>query len=202
MNALYQSYAYVFNKSNKYFYRLLDTLTTVLARFHFKLYNIQLGKGCRFYGFPKITTREGGSMTIGNNCRFRSRSTSNLIGINHRCLIATLSPSARIVIGNDCGFSGTVVSAEKYVKIGNNVLCGANSIIIDTDYHSNDGRSGRPKAITIEDNVWLGVNCLVMKGVHIGQNSVIGANSVVTKDIPANVIAAGNPCRVLRSIKA
>ncbi|SUJ29323.1 Galactoside O-acetyltransferase [Sphingobacterium spiritivorum] len=54
--------------------------------------------------------------------------------------------------------------------------------------------------ITIGDNVWIGGNAVVNPGVTIGENTVIGAGSVVTRDIPANVIAAGNPCRVLRPI--
>lgn len=56
------------------------------------------------------------------------------------------------------------------------------------------------QAITIEDNVWIGSNVSVMPGVTIGENSVIGAGSVVTKDIPANVVAFGTPCRVIREI--
>ena len=53
----------------------------------------------------------------------------------------------------------------------------------------------------VEENVWLGVNVIVLKGVRIGKNTVIGANSVVTKNIPANVIAAGNPCKILSNLK-
>lgn len=56
------------------------------------------------------------------------------------------------------------------------------------------------KPITIEDNVWIGGGCSFLPGVSVGANSVIGAGSVVTKDIPANVVAVGNPCRVLREI--
>ena len=56
------------------------------------------------------------------------------------------------------------------------------------------------KEVTIGDNVWLGGNTVVCPGVHIGNNVVIGAGSVVTKDIPDNVCAAGNPCRVIREI--
>jgi acetyltransferase-like isoleucine patch superfamily enzyme len=55
--------------------------------------------------------------------------------------------------------------------------------------------------VVIGDNVWLGVNSVVLKGVTIGKNSVIGANSVVTRDIPPNVIAAGNPCKVIKQIQ-
>jgi acetyltransferase-like isoleucine patch superfamily enzyme len=54
--------------------------------------------------------------------------------------------------------------------------------------------------VTIEDNVWLGMNVIVLKGVTIGKNSMIAANSVVTKDIPENVLAGGYPCKVIRSL--
>ena len=79
--------------------------------------------------------------------------------------------------------------------------CGANTYIASTDAHTDDYRAGKDRPVVIEDNVWLGLNVVVLKGVHIGENSVIGANSVVTKDIPANVIAAGNPCKIIRHIE-
>ncbi|GAO31958.1 galactoside O-acetyltransferase [Geofilum rubicundum JCM 15548] len=78
--------------------------------------------------------------------------------------------------------------------------CGANTLITDSDWHLEDARTGKPQPIVIEDNVWLGVNVTVLKGVRIGANSVIGAHSLVVKDIPANVIAAGNPCKVIKAL--
>ena len=78
--------------------------------------------------------------------------------------------------------------------------CGANTLITDTDWHEDDPRVGCNKPVVIGDNVWLGYAVKVLKGVRIGENSIIGACSVVTKDIPANVIAAGNPCKVLKSL--
>ena len=83
---------------------------------------------------------------------------------------------------------------------GRNVRCGANTLITDSDWHSDDPRTGSDKPVHICDNVWLGYGVKVLKGVHIGENSLIGACSVVTRDIPANVIAAGNPCKVIRQI--
>ena len=140
-------------------------------------------------------------ISIGKRCIFNSKSTSNLLGINHRCIISTLQKEANISIGNGCGFSGTTIRCAKSITLGNNVRCGANTLVVDTDGHMDDFRSGGCKPIIIEDNVWLGANSTILKGVIIGKNSVIGAGSVVTKNIPANVIAAGNPCRVIKEIE-
>ena len=71
-------------------------------------------------------------------------------------------------------------------------------MIGDRNDHEDKYPQYPPAKIVIQDNVWIGMNCVVMKGVVIGENSIIGANSIVTKDIPANCIAAGNPCRVIK----
>ena len=80
-------------------------------------------------------------------------------------------------------------------------MVGANSTITDGDWHPDDPRSQAAKPIIIGDNVWLGINVTVLKGVTIGNGSLIGAGSVVTRSIPPNVMAAGNPCKVLRNLK-
>ena len=89
------------------------------------------------------------------------------------------------------------------ITIGKNVLIGPNVTLCTTGHpidpaHRQDGMYSFP--ITIGDNVWLGGNVMVLPGVTIGKNSVIGAGSVVTKDIPANVVAFGSPCKVYREI--
>lgn len=89
------------------------------------------------------------------------------------------------------------------ITIGKNVLIGPNVTLCTTGHpvhpkHRQDGMYSFP--ITIGDNVWIGGNVMVLPGVTIGENSVIGAGSVVTKDIPANVIAFGSPCKVYREI--
>ncbi len=158
---------------------------------------IKTGKGCDFYGIPYFHREPFSSIRIGNNCRFRSDQTSNLIGVNHRCIISTQSPEAHITIGDDCGFSGATIGAASEIKIGNNVLVGANVIITDHDWHT-DRSNTKPQPVIIHDNAWIGVNCTILKGVTIGRNSIIGANSLVVKDIPDNVVAGGNPCKVLK----
>lgn len=90
------------------------------------------------------------------------------------------------------------------VRIGKNAQFAPNVAIYTAGHpiHPDSRNSGYEYGIdvTIGDNVWLGGNTVVMPGVHIGNNVVIGGGSVVTKDIPDNVIAVGNPCRVLRKI--
>lgn len=90
------------------------------------------------------------------------------------------------------------------IHIGNNVMFGPN-VVLATAGHPVEPELRRKQAqfnipIKIEDNVWIGANVSVLPGVSIGENSVIGAGSVVTKDIPANTVAVGNPCKVLRGI--
>ena len=165
---------------------------------HFK--NIEHGKNLKFYGLTKFKRSSSGHIKIGDACTFRSWSTSNLIGINRPCIMISLAHESKLEIGDNCGFSGTVIGCFKDIIIGNHVKCGANTLITDSDWHPEDPRSAEPKAIHIHDNVWLGVNVTVLKGVSIGKNSVIGAGSVVTRDIPANVIAAGNPCKVIKKL--
>lgn len=100
-------------------------------------------------------------------------------------------------------FNCVILDCAK-VTIGDNVLLAPN-VGIYTATHPLDDEvraSGLEMAypITIGNRVWIGANAIILPGVTIGDNAVIGAGSVVTKDIPANVVAAGNPCRVLREI--
>ncbi len=111
---------------------------------------------------------------------------------------------AEIIIGDYCLISpGTRISAAQSIRIGDNCMLAANVYISDSDWHGTYNRI-RPfrctKPIILENNVWLGERVIVNKGVTIGENSVIGAGSVVTKNIPANVVAAGNPARVIKQI--
>ena len=193
---------------NALFWHKVDVMTAIISKWHYTFWmwlrctirRVELGKGSRFYGMTFFQRAIGSKIEIGTDCQFRSLPHSNKIGINHQCIIATIIPGAEIIIGDDCGFSGTTIAAFASIQIGNNVRCGANTLISDSDWHQDDPRTKDAKPVIIEDNVWLGYNVEVWKGVTIGQNSVIGANSVVTKDIPANVVAAGNPCRVIRKL--
>lgn len=188
-------------KLTRIFYRKLDIVfSSFFMQIFIKNSNVHAGRGVKFVGKTTILSATGSCMSIGSNCEFLSRSTANLIGINRPCILTTMNKNAKLIIGNKCGFSGTVIGCFKEITLGNNVRCGANTTITDGDWHLDDPRSGELRAVHIGDNVWLGINVTVLKGVTIGENTVIGAGSIVTKDIPANVVAAGNPCKVIKHL--
>lgn len=174
----------------------------MVGRAFARVWGIALGGGCVFQGLPLLRRMPSSTIRIGSRCVFTSRSAYNYIGINHPCALSTLRDEAVLIIGDDCGFSGTVIGCEKSITLGKRVRCGANSVITDTDWHSDDPRAFPPEAVVIEDDVWLGLNVVVLKGVTIGKGSVIGANSLVTRSIPPGVVAAGTPARVIRRLDA
>lgn len=182
---------------------LLNMMTTKYVYFKCKIQDVSLGKGCKFKGNIKFQVGNGGRIVIGNNCIFLSLETANNIGLNHKCILSAtpaISESCEISIGNNCGFSGTSIWCFNSITIGDNVRCGANALITDGDAHFDDPRTSAPAPIVIEDNVFIGANVVVKKGVTIGMNTVIGMNSVVTKSVPANSVAVGNPCKVIRNL--
>jgi len=173
---------------------------TAWARLAAKWWGVHLGQRCKFAGKTFFRRHPNSYITIGHDCEFMSRFASNLIGLHRPCIISTLKENAGVNIGDRCGFSGTVIGCAAKITLGKDVRCGANTLITDTDWHSDDARTGSDSAVTIERNVWLSVNVTVLKGVTIGENTVVAAGSVVTKSLPPNVIAAGIPAKVIRQL--
>jgi len=168
------------------------------------LWDVQLGGDCAFYGRTLLHRSAGSTITIGDSCLFRSARWSNHAGINRACMLSTLLPGAKLTIGSACGFSGTVLAAAESIVIGDRVICGANSTITDTDWHglypADRRAAGRSAPVSIQDDVWIGLGAVVLKGVTIGHGSVVAAGSVVTRSLPPMVVAGGNPARVVREL--
>jgi acetyltransferase-like isoleucine patch superfamily enzyme len=196
----------LYRKFRAYRLRGISLRSTIISRWNGWLKGITIGKNTKFYGVPYFNRFPQSTVQIGENCTINSNFIYNLIGINRRTIIATFTGSSKIIIGNNVGLSGTSITASKEVIIGNNVLCGANTTITDFDWHPlaadmrHETGASESSPVIIEDNVWLGLNVTVLKGVRIGKNSIIGADSLVVKDIPPNVVAGGVPCKVLRSL--
>lgn len=123
------------------------------------------------------------------------------------CQLEVSKPQATIEIGDDaqvnnCAF---IKSEGPGIRIGARALLGSEVTIYDSDFHDlrpERRRDGQPRlgAVELEEDVFIGDRVLILKGVRIGAHSVIGAGSVVTSSIPAGVIAAGNPARVIREL--
>ena len=121
----------------------------------------------------------------------------------------TLGPEARITVGQGCFLNReTMLASLELIEIGDHVMFANGCFVGDADHRYDDPDvpitwqgfvPGGP--VRIGDNVWFGVNCVVTGGVEIGDRAVIGANSVVTESVPAAVIAAGVPAKVIREIE-
>jgi maltose O-acetyltransferase len=145
-----------------------------------------------------------GKIFFGKNVQIGVVSSPNFY--SHYTYLEAREEYSEIIIGDNVAINNAF-SIESSVKvvIGNDVLIGVRCSIIDNDGHNLeiDKRNiGNPEIapVHIHQNVFLGSNVSILKGVTIGKNSIIGNGSVVTKNIPENVIAAGNPARVIRNL--
>lgn len=112
-------------------------------------------------------------------------------------------PNAVVEIGHKSYINhDSEIRCRERVTIGNNVSIAYNVLIQDSDYHTTYDEAGSPKPetlpITIEDNVWIGANAIILKGVALGEGCVVAAGSVVTKSAPAHSLIGGNPARVIK----
>lgn len=163
------------------------------------------GPGWRMYGLPILQIHRRSRVQIGARLQLRSWRRSNPLGVNHPVILSTWQPGARLTIGDDFGMTGGSIVCAHHIDIGHRVWVGCNVVISDTDFHPLDPAAravnpldGKTAPIIIEDDVFIGMHSLILKGVRLGQACVIGAGSVVTRDVPPGAIAAGNPARVIR----
>ena len=169
------------------------------------------------YNHIYLDIHHGAHVTIGDDFTFTSGESINPLCRNQRgCIVAERAETV-IEIGHHVGMSSPCLWAKKRIVIGNYVNIGGDCIIMDSDAHnlnwrvrdsqemyspieSMDSHTAKCAPIVIEDHVLIGARSIILKGVTIGHGSVIGAGSVVVKDIPANCIAVGNPCKVIKKL--
>lgn len=159
-----------------------------------------LGRGCSFMK-PWHVEIFGGPVSLGNY--------ATVIATPDRKVRLTvwsdLRESGKIEIGN-CALicPGVRISAATEIVIGESCMLAHGVFITDSDWHGVYDRSlaiGNTAPVRIGNNAWIGDSAIVCKGVQIGENSIIGAGSVVVRDIPANAVAAGNPAAVLKHLE-
>lgn len=160
------------------------------------------------WSFPVCRRHPQASIEIGSNVVIQNKLDENLAGILHRCVFVANEPGAALRIGDHAGMSGVILYCTVSITIGNHVNLGAGARIYDTDFHPIDAQARRNKEasaiakapVTIEDDVWIGSNAIVLKGVRIGARSIVAAGAVVTKDIPPDTIVAGVPAQPIRTL--
>jgi acetyltransferase-like isoleucine patch superfamily enzyme len=177
-----------------------DLLGLLLLHAQLRLHHVVYGK--RLGGNLCIIVNNG-QIEVGDDVSLNSYPDGELVKTG---LMAYL-PSSRIKIGNNCILNGTMIHARKEVVIGNDCGFGPGSVIIDNNSHSISidpiiRRTGEVEEspVVIGNNVFVGMRVIILKGVSIGDNSVIAAGSVVTKDIPSNQVFGGNPAKFIKQL--
>ena len=182
----------------------------------FRINNIDYKSGIKVIGHIYLRIRPNTSVKIGHNFNFTSGLGINPLSRNKEGFIF-VAENGILNIGDNVGISSSCLWVKEKVTIGNNVFIGADSIIMDTDAHNLDYLTRRDRhinekgltkdvltakssPIVIGDDVLIGTRCIILKGVRIGNRSIIGSGSIVTNSIPDDCIAAGNPCKIIRYI--
>ncbi len=195
--------------------RLLDLFRRISIRTHSTLLisvlrwmpGLQIGSRVTLRGNPIIDIRHGGKVYIQDGVTLNSINFGYHLNMFAPVKLFVDQPGATIMIGEDTRIHGSCLHAYSSIKIGRRCLIAANCQIIDgsghdlsfDDVENRINTKGVCHPIIIEDDVWIGANTIVLPGVRIGKGSVIGAGSIITKDIPSMVIAAGNPAKVIRT---
>jgi acetyltransferase-like isoleucine patch superfamily enzyme len=163
---------------------------------------IQIGPKTRFH-VPVVSGGKG-CLVVGAENWFGYKLAPS--SGNGQILLQPRAPEAKVVIGNRNAFSNNVsLLAMGSVVIGNDCLVGDHTTVIDWDGHEIDPIKrkygvGQISPVHIGNNVWIGSRVMVLKGVTIGNNSVVAAMSVVTKSVPPNCVVGGNPAKFIRAI--
>lgn len=153
------------------------------------------------YAFKRFRTHQPGALTIGANC--------TMDGVHF-----AIGEKGRMSIGDYCYFTNAVLLCELEIRLGNYVMMGWNATIADSDFHPiapaeriadavacsplGQGRARPPiamKGVLIEDDVWIGPNATILKGVRIGAGAFIEAGSLITRDVPPKARMLGNPAQ-------
>ncbi len=163
-------------------------LLKIPALVYIYLSGVEIGGGSKFYGLPRFFRFRGSRISIGNRFESRNFWYSNPLGITHPTIICTWNKKAVIKIGRDVGISGGSIVAADRIEIGDGTLIGANTTIIDTDFHPISSEKRRyatknvkSRPIVIGKNVFIGMNSIILKGVTIPDNSIVPAGSVVRR---------------------
>lgn len=170
---------------------------------NFKFHNVEIPNDFVING--RIYISNNGTIKIGNKFKANSGKNNNPIG-GDIILRLVCHKGASIKIGDHVGISNSTFVAKEKIDIGNNVLIGGSCRFWDTDFHSlnsldrisNSNFNVNSKSILIENNAFIGGGCILLKGSHMGKNSILAAGSVLASTVPMNEIWGGNPAKFIK----
>ncbi len=158
-----------------------------------------IGEGCRFIA-PRYYDIVGGNIHIGSHNRFMALKDAPV----RFSIWPDKSYSGKISIGDYCVINpGVRITSAAGIEIGNNCMLAMYAYLMDMDGHDLHHRvfaPGECAPIVLKDNVWVCDGAVICKGVTIGENSIVAARAIVTKDVPPNVVVGGNPARIIKEL--
>jgi len=160
-------------------------------------------------GVPMVDVERGGTLSFGKNFRMNNGKYYNKIGRQQPSMFI-VTKTGHLSFGDNVGVSDSTFCCTLRMSIGNNVKIGGNCVFYDTDFHSLnhierrdsklDSDNSKSSPVIVEDDVFIGAHSIILKGVTIGKESIIGAGSVVSRSIPPKQIWAGNPIIYIKSL--
>jgi len=189
------------------FRHLFRQFPSLLWLLELKIRGFQISFPIRLFGHPICSRYPGSSISLGSHVTLDSSARANPLGGSSPCVLRTLTSTARLTIGDRVGLSSSTIVAGDSIEVGEGTILGAGSMVLDNDFHAPGMRfswlaeySKNSKPIKIGRGCFIGARSIILKGVTLGDRVIIGAGSVVTKDIPAYSIAAGNPARIVGTV--
>jgi acetyltransferase-like isoleucine patch superfamily enzyme len=179
---------------------------SVLWRLEAKFKGVRFLGRSEFLGRPIISVAAGSELVLGDGLCCYSARRANPLACFQPCVLRTMLSGAKLTLGKDVGLSGTVLCAAVSITVGEGTIFGSGALVVDNDFHFPSGDWGwnpdpaacaaTAKPVNIGRGVFVGARAIILKGVTIGDRAVIGAGAVVTRDVPARHLAAGNPAGV------
>lgn len=163
-----------------------------------------IGKNYKVWGNLRLIIDGKGKIIIGDNFHAISSKSRSYYSIFSPCHLTSIHGGV-IELGNHVGLNGNLIASRKKIHIGKDTMIGPNTVIIDHNAHKTKAvnrwlEKDDAKEINIGENCWIGMNCIILKGVTIGNNTVIGAGSVVKSNCDPDSIYSGNPAIKVSSI--
>ena len=188
-----------------------------LMRYRIQYPNVKFGSGVTIRG--KFSVEGKGQVKIGDYCYFFSSpnqtnriyipESSGCLSIGAHCFFSAtrflIEEDGKVEVEDHCYFNGTTIKSVNFIKFKKQCLV-SDATLVDTDFHSiqinrrNPNVQAKTKPICIDENAWIGSQSMILKGVTIGKNSVVGARTVVRQSVPDNVVVIGNPQQTVKEL--